>query len=139
MTESRTLALARSLTQQLQTTCLVLVSSLQGLPTQIQQEALSLSHSASHAYLIRAKRLGDLPDGVLSVSRVRLERIRESLDDVMDYMVNNTPLNWLVGPFYPRMVAVETAAASPQGSPLTTPPPEVCEEVEMEPLRPQDS
>lgn len=132
------MALARSLTQQLQTTCLVLVSSLQGFPTEIQQEALFLSHSVSHAYLSSAKRLSDLPDGVLSASRVRLERIRDSLDDVMDYMVNNTPLNWLVGPFYPRMVAVETAAADPQCSPLATPPPEMCEEVEMEPLRPHE-
>ncbi|XP_029695896.1 perilipin-2 isoform X2 [Takifugu rubripes] len=123
--ESRTLALARSLTQQLQTTCLVLVSSLQGLPTHLQQEALSLSHSASHAYL--------------SVSRVRLDRVRESLDGVMDYMVNNTPLNWLVGPFYPHMVAVETPAVSPQDRPVAPPPavapppPEVCEEVEPPP------
>lgn len=130
--ESRTLALARSLSQQLQTTCLVLVSSLQGLPTHIQQEALSLSHAASRGYRRRATRLSELPDGVLSVSRVRLERIRESLDDVMDYMVNNTPLNWLVGPFYPRMVIVETPKASPPGSPSTLP------EVEMEALRPQE-
>lgn len=136
MVESRTLALARSLTQQLQTTCLVLVSSLQGLPTHLQQEALSLSHSASHAYLSRAKRLSELPNGVLSVSRVRLDRVRESLDEVMDYMVNNTPLNWLVGPFYPHMVAVETPAVSPEDRhvatppPMAPPPPEVCEEVE---------
>lgn len=141
--ESRTLALARSLTQQLQTTCLVLVSSLQGLPTRLQQEALSLSHAASHAYLSRAKRMSELPNGVLSVSRVRLERVRGSLDEVMDYMVNNTPLNWLVGPFYPHMVAVETPAVSPQDRPVAPPlpvpppppPPEVCEEVE----RPQEA
>lgn len=124
--ESRTLALARSLSQQLQTTCLVLVSSLQGLPTHIQQEALSLSHTASQQYRRRATRL--------TLSRVRLERIRESLDDVMDYMVNNTPLNWLVGPFYPRMVAVETPTASPPSSPSTP------REVEMEsPLPHEDS
>lgn len=123
--ESRTLALARSLSQQLQTTCLVLVSSLQGLPTSIQQEALSLSHSASPGYLRRAR-------------RVRLERIRESLDDVMDYMVNNTPLNWLVGPFYPRMVAMETPTASTPSSPSTLREVEVEAEVEMESLHPQE-
>lgn len=105
--ESRTLALGRSLSQQLQTTCLVLASSLQGLPTHIQQEALWLSQ---RGYLH---------------SSTRLERIRGSLDDVMDYMVNNTPLNWLVGPFYPRLVAMETRTARPPSPP----------QVEMEPLR----
>ncbi|XP_011619923.1 perilipin-2-like isoform X2 [Takifugu rubripes] len=119
-------SLARSLTQQLQTTCLVLVSSLQGLPTHLQQEVLSLSHSALHAYLSRAKQLSELPNGVPSVSRVHLEQVRESLD----YMVNNTLLIWLVGPFHPHMVAVETPAVSPQDRPVAPPPPEVCEKAE---------
>lgn len=119
MIESRTLALARSLTQQLQTTCLVLVSSLQGLPNHIQQEALSLSRSTSHMYssFNTANRLGELPDSVLSASRVRLAQMRESLDVVMDYLVNNTPLNWLVGPFYPRTAPEFHQAADPSGSP----------------------
>lgn len=103
--ESRTLTLARSLTQQLQTTCLVLISSLQGLPSHIQQEVLSLSQSASQVYsnFSKAKRLGDLPDSMLASSKVQLSKMKDSLDHVMDYLVNNTPLNWLVGPFYPRM------------------------------------
>lgn len=103
--ESRTLALAHSLTQQLQTTCLVLVSGLQGLPNNIQQEALSLSHSALQMYssFSRARVLGDLPDSVLATSKAQLRKMRDSLDNVMDYLVNNTPLNWLVGPFYPRV------------------------------------
>ncbi|XP_037333928.2 perilipin-2 [Pungitius pungitius] len=103
--EHRTLSLAQSLTQQLQTTCLVLVSRLQGLPSHIQQEALQLGRAATQVYVgfSKASSLGDLPDSVLSVSRVQLGRIKDSLDNVMDYLVNNTPLNWLVGPFYPRM------------------------------------
>lgn len=111
--ESRTLTTARSLTHQLQTTCLVLVSGLQGLPNHIQQEALSLSHSASQVYssFNKAKVLGDLPDSVLTNSRAHLGKMKDSLDNVMDYLVNNTPLNWLVGPFYPRM-APEASEAS---------------------------
>lgn len=103
--ESRTLTMARSLTHQLQTTCLVLVSGLQGLPNHIQQEALSLSHSASQVYsnFNGAKVLSDLPDSVLTNSKAQLGKMKDSLDNVMDYLVNNTPLNWLVGPFYPRM------------------------------------
>ncbi|KAM8899601.1 perilipin-2 isoform 1-T2 [Spinachia spinachia] len=103
--EHRTLTLAQSLTQQLHTTCLVLVSRLQGLPNHLQHEALQLGRSATQIYVSfsKASSLGDLPDSVLSISKVQLGRIKESLDSVMDYLVNNTPLNWLVGPFYPRM------------------------------------
>ncbi|XP_022066303.1 perilipin-2 isoform X2 [Acanthochromis polyacanthus] len=112
--ESRTLALARSLTQQLQTTCLVLVSSLQGLPNNIQQEALSLSHSALQVYssFSRARVLGDLPDTVLASSKAQLHKMKDSLDNVMDYLVNNTPLNWLVGPFYSRVDPQPTRAST---------------------------
>uniref|UniRef100_G3Q7U9 Perilipin n=1 Tax=Gasterosteus aculeatus aculeatus TaxID=481459 RepID=G3Q7U9_GASAC len=110
--EHRTLTLAQSLTQQLQTTCLVLVSRLQGLPNHVQQEALQLGRSATQVYVSfsKASSLGDLPDSVLSASRVQLGRMKDSLDNVMDYLVNNTPLNWLVGPFYPRMDAERTRA-----------------------------
>ncbi|XP_029382108.1 perilipin-2 [Echeneis naucrates] len=131
--ESRTLALARSLTQQLQTTCLVLISSLQGLPNNIQQEALSLSHSATQVYtnFSKAKVLGDLPDSMLTNSKAQLGKMKDSLDSVMDYLVNNTPLNWLVGPFYPRVPH--------EPNPTPAPPCERAEpmEVEMESLHSQ--
>lgn len=148
MIESRTLALARSLTQQLQTTCLTLVSSLQGLPNNIQQEALSLSRSASQMYtnFSKANRLRDVPDSVLNSSRAQLARMRDSLDNVMDYVVNNTPLNWLVGPFYPRMApeqnqnpangasSMQATSSSPPSSQTPREPPM---EVEMESLKSQ--
>ncbi|CAL1590139.1 unnamed protein product [Knipowitschia caucasica] len=125
--ESRTLTMARSLTHQLQTTCQGLASGLQGLPSHIQQEALSLSHSASQVYssFNKAQALGDLSDGVLSNSRVQLGKMKDSLDNVMDYLVNNTPLNWLVGPFYPRMAPEYDGASNSGSSP----------QVEMEPLQ----
>ncbi|XP_029975416.1 perilipin-2 [Salarias fasciatus] len=145
--ESRTLALARSLTQQLQTTCLVLVSGLQGLPNHIQQEALSLSHSASQIYsgFSKARVLGDLSDSMLASSRVQLGKMRASLDHVFDYLVNNTPLNWLVGPFYPRMPREPTHEApsasstrsSSSSSPPTPPHVEEPADLEMESLPPQ--
>ncbi|RVE60626.1 hypothetical protein OJAV_G00182790 [Oryzias javanicus] len=136
MIESRTLALARSLTQQLQTTCLVLVSGMQGLPNHIQQEALSLTHSAAQVYnsFSKAAALGDLPDTVLASSKVQMSRMKDSLDDIMDYLVNNTPLNWLVGPFYPRLTSppsrgeASAGRSTPPASPkpaLTQPPMEM--------------
>ncbi|XP_041723503.1 perilipin-2 [Coregonus clupeaformis] len=112
--ESRTLTIARSLTQQLQTTCQVLVSGLQGLPQNIQKEALFLSRSASQVYssFSKAAAFGDLSDGVLASSKAQLGKMKESLDDVMDYLINNTPLNWLVGPFYPRLAPPPTVTSS---------------------------
>lgn len=102
--ESRTLTIAHNLSQQLQSTCLVLVSSLKGLPQNIQVQAVSVSHSAMEIYssFSKAAAIGDLSSSVLTTSRSQLSRIRDSMDNVMDYLLNNTPLNWLVGPFYPR-------------------------------------
>uniref|UniRef100_A0A671PPW3 Perilipin n=1 Tax=Sinocyclocheilus anshuiensis TaxID=1608454 RepID=A0A671PPW3_9TELE len=95
--ESRTLTIAHNLSQQFQSTCLVLVSSLKGLPQHIQVRVQIYSSFS------KAAALGDLSNDVLASSRSQLSRIRDSTDNVMDYLVNNTPLNWLVGPFYLRV------------------------------------
>ncbi|XP_030193408.1 perilipin-2 isoform X1 [Gadus morhua] len=98
------LPLAASLSQQLQTTCLTLASGLQGLPRHLQREARSLGRSASGVYAsLTAAGVGALPEGALAGGKARLGQVKRSLDQVLDYLVNNTPLNWLVGPFYPRL------------------------------------
>lgn len=132
--ESRTLALARSLSQQLQTSCLVVVSSVQGLPNHVQQEALSLSRSAAQLYTSFSLPSGlrELPDSVLSGTRVQLGQMKDSLDHVMDYFINNTPLNWLVGPFYPRTTPTGIRTLGPV--PSSQPHPEQPREVQMEAL-----
>ncbi|XP_036407852.1 perilipin-2 isoform X1 [Megalops cyprinoides] len=124
--ESRTLAIARSLTHQLQTTCLTLVSSLQGLPQNIQDQALSVTHSASEVYgnFSKASAFRDLSDTVLTSSKAQLGKMKDSLDVVMDYLVNNTPLNWLVGPFYPQLNSPQAKKQEKISPP----------EVEMEPV-----
>ncbi|KPP64902.1 hypothetical protein Z043_116711 [Scleropages formosus] len=96
--ESRTLAITHSLTHQLQTTCLTLVSNLQGLPQSIQSQALSVARSASEVYdnFSKASTFRDVSDGMLTRSKVQLTKMKDSLDGIMDYLVNNTPLNWLV-------------------------------------------
>ncbi|XP_051499016.1 perilipin-2 isoform X3 [Apus apus] len=99
--ESRTLAIARSLTQQLQTTCLTLVSSLQGLPQNVQDQVYSVGSMAGDAYqsFRSVSSFQELSDSFLTTSKGQLKKMKESLDDVMDYLVNNTPLNWLVPDF----------------------------------------
>ncbi|XP_029776455.1 perilipin-2 isoform X2 [Suricata suricatta] len=103
--ESRTLAIARNLTQQLQTTCHTLLSNIQGLPQNIQDQANHVGVMAGDLYSMfrSAASFKEVSDGLLTSSKGQLQKMKESLDDVMDYLVNNTPLNWLVGPFYPQL------------------------------------
>ncbi|XP_030050049.1 perilipin-2 isoform X2 [Microcaecilia unicolor] len=107
--ESRTLAIAQDLTRQLQTTCLTLVSSIQGLPQNIQDQAHNVRSMAGNIYqnFHSATTFREVSDQLLGTSKGQLKRMKDSLDDVMDYLVNNTPLNWLVGPFYPQLQHAE--------------------------------
>lgn len=109
--ESRTLAIARNLTQQLQTTCQTLLSNVQGLPQNIQDQANHLGVMAGDIYSVfrNAASFKEVSDGFLTSSKGQLQKMKESLDDVMDYFVNNTPLNWLVGPFYPQSTESQNA------------------------------
>ncbi|NXJ63539.1 PLIN2 protein, partial [Rostratula benghalensis] len=115
--ESRTLAIARNLTQQLQTTCLTLVSSLQGLPQHVQDQVYTVGSMAGDVYqsFRSASSFQELSDSFLTTSRGQLKKMKESLDDVMDYLVNNTPLNWLVGPFYPQLPGIQHAESNGEG------------------------
>ncbi|XP_057229451.1 perilipin-2 isoform X3 [Malurus melanocephalus] len=115
--ESRTLAIARSLTQQLQTTCLTLVSSLQGLPQNVQDQVYGIGSMAGDVYqsFRSASSFQELSDSFIAVSKGQLKKMKESLDDVMDYLVNNTPLNWLVGPFYLQLPGIQHAESKGEG------------------------
>ncbi|KAL9821460.1 perilipin-2 isoform 3-T4 [Geothlypis trichas] len=115
--ESRTLAIARSLTQQLQTTCLTLVSSLQGLPQNVQDQVYSVGSMAGDVYqsFWSASSFQELSDSFIAASKGQLKKMKESLDDVMDYLVNNTPLNWLVGPFYLQLPGIQHAESKGEG------------------------
>ncbi|XP_018412366.1 PREDICTED: perilipin-2-like [Nanorana parkeri] len=99
--ESRTLTIARNLTRQLQTTCLSLVSSVQGLPQNVQNKAQSVSTMAADVYqnFLSASSYKEVSDSLIHTSREKLTKIKASMDDVMDFLVNNTPLNWLVPDF----------------------------------------
>ncbi|XP_063814783.1 perilipin-2-like [Pseudophryne corroboree] len=102
--ESRTLTIARHLTLQLQTTCLSLVTGVQGLPQNIQSKAQNIRVMATEVYqnFRSASSIRDMSDGLLATSKEQFTKMKSSMDDVMAYLVNNTPLNWLVVPFYPQ-------------------------------------
>ncbi|XP_019410447.1 PREDICTED: perilipin-2 isoform X1 [Crocodylus porosus] len=115
--ESRTLAIAQSLTRQLQTTCLALMSSIQGLPQNVQNRAHHIGVMADDIYrsFRSTSSFREISDNILAASKEQLKKMNESLDDVMDYLVNNTPLNWLVGPFYPQLAGSQHAEHKGEG------------------------
>ncbi|XP_011798866.1 PREDICTED: perilipin-3 isoform X2 [Colobus angolensis palliatus] len=101
--ESRALTMFRDIAQQLQATCTSLGSSIQGLPTnvkdQVQQarrqvEDLQATFSSIHSFQ-------DLSSSILAQSRERVTSAREALDHMVEYVAQNTPVTWLVGPFAP--------------------------------------
>uniref|UniRef100_H2ZUC6 Perilipin n=1 Tax=Latimeria chalumnae TaxID=7897 RepID=H2ZUC6_LATCH len=107
--ESHVLAIACNLTQWLQTTCLAFISNIHGLPQNIQEQAQHISESATEVYrnFHSATSFQEESDQVLTTSKAQLSKMRDSLDVVMDYLVNNTPLNWLVGPFYLQLSGLQ--------------------------------
>ncbi|PNI25272.1 PLIN3 isoform 3 [Pan troglodytes] len=101
--ESRALTMFRDIAQQLQATCTSLGSSIQGLPTNVkdhvqqarrQVEDLQATFSSIHSFQ-------DLSSSILAQSRERVASAREALDHMVEYVAQNTPVTWLVGPFAP--------------------------------------
>lgn len=99
--EWRALSMVRGLSGQLRSACSDVVSSAQGLPGTIQEQLTSARRSAEelHSSLGNTTTITPL---LLERSRQHLKQVQESLDGVVDYLLNNTPLNWLVGPFAPQ-------------------------------------
>lgn len=100
--EWRVLSMVRGLSSQLQSACSNVVSSAQGLPGAVQDQLSSARRSAEelHSSLGNTSALTPL---LLERSRQHLTQVQQSLDGVMEYLLNNTPLNWLVGPFAPQL------------------------------------
>ncbi|KAM6962447.1 mannose-6-phosphate receptor binding protein 1 [Aplochiton taeniatus] len=100
--EWRTLSLVRGLSNQIRSACSTMVSSAQGLPGVVQDHLASARRSSEelHSSLGNTRTLTPL---ILKQSRHHLKQVQQSMDGVMEYLLNNTPLNWLVGPFAPQI------------------------------------
>ncbi|XP_056191038.1 perilipin-3-like [Falco biarmicus] len=99
--ESRTLAMLRIITQQLQPVYENLKASIQGLPSNIQEAVNQATRNIHklHSSFSSAVSFQDLSSTTLTQSQDRVAEARRSLDDLFEYVTQNTPLNWLVGPF----------------------------------------
>ncbi|XP_062306687.1 mannose-6-phosphate receptor binding protein 1 isoform X2 [Osmerus eperlanus] len=100
--EGRTLSMVRGMSDQLRTACLGVVSSAQGLPGVVQDQLANARQAAEDLQSSLGK-TSSLTPVLLEQSRKHLKQVRHSLDGVMEYLLNNTPLNWLVGPFAPQV------------------------------------
>ncbi|XP_071616292.1 perilipin-3-like [Heliangelus exortis] len=109
--ESLALLMACSITQQLQDTCHKIVSAIQGLPSSLQDKAKqSLSAIEElHASFSAASSFQDLSSSVLTQGQKQLAVIQGCMEELLDYLQNNTPLSCLVGPFCPVKKEVETS------------------------------
>uniref|UniRef100_A0A8C3UTG8 Perilipin n=1 Tax=Catharus ustulatus TaxID=91951 RepID=A0A8C3UTG8_CATUS len=102
--ECLTLLMARRITQQLHLSCSGLVAAIQGVPCSLRdrlEQPLSAIREL-HAAFSEANSFQDLSSSVLSQSQRELAVIQEYMEELLDYLKNNTPLSWLVGPFSPR-------------------------------------
>ncbi|XP_069482067.1 perilipin-2-like [Ambystoma mexicanum] len=98
--ESRTLAITRNLAKNLQTTCSTMFSSIQGLPHNIQRHACHMSMMAGDLYQnFHLASFREVSDSLLATTKEKLDKMMGSLDDMVDYIISNTPLNWLVPDF----------------------------------------
>ncbi|KAM7141554.1 perilipin-3 isoform 1-T2 [Molossus nigricans] len=101
--ESQTLAMFRDIAQQLQATCTSLGSSIQGLPTHVKDQVLQARRQVEdlQATFSGIHSFQDLSSSILTQSRERVAKAREALDHIVEYVAQNTPITWVVGPFAP--------------------------------------
>ncbi|KAM6463630.1 perilipin-3-like isoform 1-T2 [Liasis olivaceus] len=99
--ESQALEVSRGLTQQLQLATAALVSNLQGLPAGLQEKVGLVRQNVEElrTAFMSAGSFQDLPGSILAQSREKVAKARQLTDELMDHVVQNVPLTWLVGPF----------------------------------------
>eukprot|EP00076_Gallus_gallus_P011487 XP_004949012.1 perilipin-3 isoform X2 [Gallus gallus] len=99
--ESRTLAMLHIITQQLQPIYESLKVSIHGLPRNIQEAVHQATRNIKklHTTFASANSFQDLSSTTLTKSQNRVAEAQRSLDVLFEYVTQNTPLNWLVGPF----------------------------------------
>lgn len=101
--ESRALAMCREVIQQLQGTCGSLGASIQGLPAHVKDQAQQARRHVEdlQATFAGARSFQDLPGSALAQSRERVAQAREALERMVEFVAQNAPVTWLVGPFAP--------------------------------------
>ncbi|NWS20788.1 PLIN3 protein, partial [Pachyramphus minor] len=112
--ESRTLTMLRIITQQLQPVYENLKTSIQGLPSNIQEAVYQATQNIHklHSSFSSVMSFQELSSITLMQSQDCVAEARRSLDVLFEYVTHNIPLNWLVGPF--RAIAEVTQGSRKQ-------------------------
>lgn len=99
--DSRALSRACSLIQQLHVAYSTLASSLQGLPSELQQQVGQARHGLCELYglVSSASSVGELPAERLAQSRGAVGQAWRELEQMLESVQHGPPLCWLVGPF----------------------------------------
>uniref|UniRef100_A0A8C3XK48 Perilipin n=1 Tax=Chelydra serpentina TaxID=8475 RepID=A0A8C3XK48_CHESE len=100
---SQALATSHNLILQVQTACHSLLSSIQGLPATLQEKVQQAYQNMGELQtsFSGAQSFQELSEGLLTQTRETVTKARESLDELLEYVVQNAPLTWIVGPFAP--------------------------------------
>ncbi|XP_026558939.1 perilipin-3-like [Pseudonaja textilis] len=126
--ECHSLAVSYHITEQLQIAYTNLMGSIQGLPGIFQQNIELALHSIEElqATFTEAQSFKDLSSSLLIQSKKTVCMAQTYVDDILDYVHQNAPLSWLVGPFVP---ALKNTSGDPE--------PAKTNEQEVETLKPE--
>ncbi|XP_013909821.1 PREDICTED: perilipin-2-like [Thamnophis sirtalis] len=102
--ESATLAMLRSLIQDLSPAYTWLMSTVEVLPRNLQERVDQTQNNFHHLYrsFSSVESFQDLPSGFLTQSQEMISQARDVLHKLAEHLVQITPLNWIVGPFRPK-------------------------------------
>ncbi|XP_072925618.1 perilipin-3-like isoform X2 [Hemitrygon akajei] len=103
--ESRSLAMTHKLSNQLQTICQNLASSVRGLPQHIEEQVQHFCKWTAEisSTLSSATSFQDLSAQFLAQTRVKLMKIGDGMERVMDHVLNDADVDWLMGPISPHL------------------------------------
>uniref|UniRef100_A0A670K9J0 Perilipin n=1 Tax=Podarcis muralis TaxID=64176 RepID=A0A670K9J0_PODMU len=116
--ESQALGMSRNIAQQIQAACQSFLANMQGLPAALQekvQQAYSYMEELQAAFS-NAKSFQELPSGLLMQRQETMGKIWQAGDEVLEYVMQSTPLNWIVGPFSPEEFSSKAPNQSQQGT-----------------------
>ncbi|XP_072100601.1 perilipin-3-like isoform X1 [Mobula birostris] len=103
--ESRSLAMTHKLSNQLQAICQNLASSVHGLPQHIEGQVQHFCKWTAEisSTLSLATSFQDLSAQFLAQTREKLMKIGDGMDQVMDHVLNDAEVDWLMGPISPHL------------------------------------
>ncbi|ETE73357.1 hypothetical protein L345_00807, partial [Ophiophagus hannah] len=91
------MAMFRGLTRQVQLSYLTFMSQLRGLPTSLQDKAKLIWHMMEdlNGSFMSTGSFQEVPSTTLVQSCQRIVKARGSVDEIVDYVVQNVPLPWV--------------------------------------------